>query len=53
LDLSLTYGLTPKGPSPFFSKSTPNLPFLAQEVQMNFFSLFFTFNYRRSLVHAP
>jgi hypothetical protein len=23
--------LTPKGPSPFFSKNTPNLSFLAQE----------------------
>jgi hypothetical protein len=32
--------LIPKGPRPFFSKNTPNLPFLAQEAQMNFFSLF-------------
>ena len=38
--------LIPKGLSPFFSKNTPNLPFLAQEVQMNFFLLFCTFNHR-------
>jgi hypothetical protein len=30
----------------FFQKNTPNLPFLAQEAQMNFFKLFFTFNLR-------
>jgi hypothetical protein len=30
----------------FFSKNAPNLPFLAQEAQMKFFSLFFTFNCR-------
>jgi hypothetical protein len=38
--------LTPKGPRPFFSKNTPNLPFLAQEAQMKYFLLFFTFSYR-------
>jgi hypothetical protein len=38
--------LTPKGPRVFFSKNAPNLPFLAQEAQMNFFSLFCTFNHR-------
>jgi hypothetical protein len=32
--------LTRKGPRPFFSKNTPNLPFLAQEAQMKFFLLF-------------
>jgi hypothetical protein len=32
--------LTPKGPRVFFSKNAPNLPFLAQEVQMNFFHFF-------------
>jgi hypothetical protein len=32
--------LTPKVPKPFFSKS-PNLPFLAQKVQMNFFFYLF------------
>jgi hypothetical protein len=30
----------------FFSKNAPNLPFLAQEAQMNFFPLFGTFNRR-------
>jgi hypothetical protein len=39
-------GLTPKGPRVIFSKNEQNLPFLAQEAQMNFFSLFFTFNHR-------
>jgi hypothetical protein len=39
-------GLNPKGPSPFFLKNTPNLPFLAQEAQMKFILLFCTFNYR-------
>jgi hypothetical protein len=38
--------LTPKCSSPFFSKNTSNLSFLAQEVKMNFLKLFFTFNYR-------
>jgi hypothetical protein len=33
------FGLTPKGPRPFFSKNTPNLP-------NEFFSLFCTFNHR-------
>jgi hypothetical protein len=28
----------------FFLKNVPNLPFLAQEAQMNFFSFFRTFN---------
>jgi hypothetical protein len=32
--------LTPKGPRVFFSENAPNLPFLAQEAQMNVFSLF-------------
>jgi hypothetical protein len=32
--------LTPKGPRVFFSKNAPNLPFLAQEEKMKFFSLF-------------
>jgi hypothetical protein len=27
--------LSPKGPRIFFSKNNPNLPFLAQEAQMN------------------
>jgi hypothetical protein len=51
---SITSYLTPKEPRPFFvknqghfsQKDTPNLPFLAQEAQMNFFSLFCTFNCR-------
>jgi hypothetical protein len=30
----------------FFSKNAPNLPFLAQEAQMKFFSFFYTFNCR-------
>jgi hypothetical protein len=30
----------------FFSKDAPNLPFLAQEAQMRFFSLFCTSNRR-------
>jgi hypothetical protein len=30
----------------FFSKNAPNLPFLAQEAQMKFFSSFCTFNCR-------
>jgi hypothetical protein len=38
--------LTPKGPRGVFLQNAPNLPFLAQEAQMNFFSLFFTFNCR-------
>jgi hypothetical protein len=38
--------LTPKGPRVIFSKNAPNLPFLAQEAKMNFFSLFCTFNCR-------
>jgi hypothetical protein len=32
--------LIPKGPRPFFLKNTPNLPFLSQEAQMNFFYFF-------------
>jgi hypothetical protein len=44
--MTLTFDLTPKGPRVFFSKNAPNLPFLAQEAQMIFFSLFFTFNVR-------
>jgi hypothetical protein len=40
------FTLTPEGPRVFFSKNAPNLPFLAQEAQMNFFSLFCTFNHR-------
>jgi hypothetical protein len=28
--------------TPFFSKNTPKLSFLAEEVQMNFFNFFFT-----------
>jgi hypothetical protein len=31
------HGLTLKGPIPFFSKSTPNLPFLTQEARMILF----------------
>jgi hypothetical protein len=31
--------LIPKGPKVLFSKNAPNLPFLAQEAQMKFFSL--------------
>jgi hypothetical protein len=27
--------------TPFFSKNTPKLPFLAEEAQMNFFNFFF------------
>jgi hypothetical protein len=27
--------------TPFFSKNTPKLPFLAKEAQMNFFNFFF------------
>jgi hypothetical protein len=43
IDVSTFYTkLTPKGPRVFFSKNTPNLPFLAQEAQMKFFSLFCT-----------
>jgi hypothetical protein len=47
--------LTPKGLRPFFSKNTPNLPFLAQEAQMNFFKLFalstvgFTLDYKENM----
>jgi hypothetical protein len=38
------FTLIPEGLSPFFSKNTPNLPFLAQEAQIKLFSLFCTFN---------
>jgi hypothetical protein len=38
-----TYGHQLKGANltPFFSKNTPKLPFLAEEAQMNFFNFFF------------
>jgi hypothetical protein len=36
--------LIPKGPRPFFSKNTSNLPFLAQEAQMKILKLCCTFN---------
>jgi hypothetical protein len=39
----LLKSLTPKGPRPFFSKNAPNLPFLAQDAQMIFFSIFLHF----------
>jgi hypothetical protein len=42
----IQYLLIPKGLGVFFSKNSPNLPFLAQEAKMNFFSLFCTFNCR-------
>jgi hypothetical protein len=38
--LLLLLFLTPKGPSPFFSKNTSKLPFLAQEAQMKFYYIF-------------
>jgi hypothetical protein len=38
--------LTPKGPSPFFSKNTPKSAILAQEAQMKKKSSFLTFNSR-------
>jgi hypothetical protein len=38
--------LTPKGPRGVFLQKRSNLPFLAQEAQMNFFSLFCTLNQR-------
>jgi hypothetical protein len=44
--LEFAYVLTPKGPRVFFSENALNLPFLAHEAKMNFFSLFRTFNCR-------
>jgi hypothetical protein len=44
-----SFYLTPEGPRPFFSKNTPNLPFIAQEAQMKFFVHFCTFNHPRLL----
>jgi hypothetical protein len=40
LYLNKSFVLTRKRPTPFFSKNTPNLPFLAQEAQVNFFYFF-------------
>jgi hypothetical protein len=45
--------LIPKGSRSFFSKNTPNLPFLAHEAQINFLFYFFALSnigsYRRLL----
>jgi hypothetical protein len=46
LGIPIICTLTPKGPSPFFSKNTPNLPFLAQEAQTNTFFTYFHFQLR-------